>query len=155
MTNTERTPIQPGMTDRYMEGPRSYGSDDKDDWGGWITFAGIMMILLGAIQIVEGLVALLRPDYYLVGSEGLVVSLSFTGWGWVHLLLGILVLAAGSGVLAGKTWGRVVGVVLAGLSVLINLAFIAAYPMWAIIVIAVDIAVIAALCSNNSRWTTA
>jgi hypothetical protein len=148
VTDTERTPIRPGMTDRYMEAPQSYGSN-TDDWSGWISFAGIMMIVLGVFQIVEGLVALLRPDYYLVGSEGLVVTLSLTGWGWIHLLLGIFVLAAGYAVMAGKTWGRVVGIVLAGLSALVNLTFIAAYPMWAIIVIAIDIAVIFALSTNH------
>jgi hypothetical protein len=148
VTDTERTPVRPGMTDRYMETPQSYGSD-ADDWSGWISFAGIMMILLGVFQIVEGLVALFRPDYYLVGSEGLVVTLSLTGWGWIHLLLGIFVLAAGYAVMAGKTWGRVVGIVLAGLSALVNLTFIAAYPMWAIIVIAIDIAVIFALSTNR------
>jgi hypothetical protein len=156
VTETEETPQGQGQGKRhtfaaeslYIEGPQSYGSD-TDDWSGWINFAGIMMILLGGFQAIEGLVALLRPDYYLVGAEGLVVSLSFTGWGWVHLLLGIVILAAGFGVMAGKTWARAVGIVLAGLSALINLVFIAAYPMWAIIVIAVDIAVIFALASNR------
>ena len=77
------------------------------------------------------------------------VSVSYTGWGWVHLLLGVLVLAAGFGVMAGKTWARMVGIVLAGLSALANLVFIAAYPLWAIIVIAVDVAVIFALATNR------
>ena len=147
MTDTGR-PAAVGAQAAYTMQPQSYGSD-TDDWSGWISFAGIMMILLGAFQIVEGLVGLLRPDYYLVGSGGLVVSASYTSWGWVHLLLGVFVLAAGFGVMAGKTWARVVGIVLAGLSALVNLAFIAAYPMWAIIVIAVDIAVIFALATNR------
>ncbi len=148
VTGTERTPKVSAAQDMYMERPQSYGSD-TDDWSGWISFAGIMMILLGTFQIVEGLVALLRPDYYLVGSEGLVLSLSFTGWGWVHLLLGVLILAAGFGVMAGKVWARVVGILLAGLSAVVNLTFIAAYPMWSIIVIAVDVAVIYALATNR------
>ncbi len=147
MTGSERTPAV-GAQAAYLEAPQHYGSD-TDDWSGWISFAGVMMILLGGFQLVEGLVALLRPDYYLVGSEGLVVSVSFTGWGWVHLLLGVFVLAAGIGVMAGRTWANVVGIVLAGLSALVNLAFIAAYPLWAILVIAVDIAVIYALTTNR------
>lgn len=143
MTDTGRTPAM-GAQAAYIMEPQHYGRD-SDDWRGWITFAGVMMILLGAFSIIEGLVALFRPDYYLVGSGGLVLSVSYTGWGWIHLLLGILVLAAGFGVLAGQTWARVVGIVLASLSALLNLVFIAAYPMWAIIVIAVDVAVIFAL----------
>jgi hypothetical protein len=143
----DRTPTF-GAQAAYMEGPQSYGSD-TDDWSGWISFAGIMMILLGAFQLVEGLVALLSPTYYLVGAEGLVLSVSFTAWGWIHLLLGVLILAAGFGVMSGKTWARVVGIVLAGLSALANLTFIAAYPMWSIIVIAIDVAVIYALATNR------
>jgi hypothetical protein len=147
VTDTERTAAV-GAQAAYTMQPQSYGSD-TDDWSGWISFAGVMMILLGAFQLVEGLVGLFRPDYYLVGSGGLVVSVSYTGWGWFHLVLGVLVLAAGFGVMAGATWARVVGIALASLSALANLAFIAAYPMWSIIVIAVDVAVIFALTTNR------
>jgi vacuolar-type H+-ATPase subunit I/STV1 len=151
VTETERTPAI-GPQAAYTMQPQHYGSDAPDDrMSGWISFAGIMMILLGAFQVIEGLVALFRPDYYLVGSRGLVVSLSYTGWGWFHLILGVVVLAAGFGVMAGATWARVVGVVLALLSAIANLAFIAAYPLWSIIVILVDCAVIWALTSGYSR----
>jgi hypothetical protein len=143
----DRTPTF-GAQAAYMREPARYGSD-TDDWTGWITFAGIMMILLGVFQIIEGLVALFSPTYYLVGEEGLVLSLSFTSWGWTHLLLGVLILAAGFGVMAGQVWARVLGIVLAGLSAIANLVFIAAYPMWSIIVIAVDVAVIFALATNR------
>ena len=143
----DRTPTF-GAQAAYMREPARYGSD-TDDWTGWIMFAGIMMILLGVFQLIEGLVALLSPTYYLVGAEGLVLSLSFSAWGWLHLLLGILILAAGFAVLAGKPWGRFTGIVLAGLSALANLVFIAAYPMWSIIIIAVDIAVIYALATDR------
>jgi hypothetical protein len=152
MTETERTAAV-GAQAAYMEQPRSYGSD-TDDWSGWISFAGIMMILLGGFQIIEGLVAIFRPAYYLIGDAGLVVSVSYTGWGWFHLLLGVLILAAGFGVMAGKTWARVVGIVLAVLSALANLVFIAAYPLWAIVVIAVDVAVIFALSSGRRSPTS-
>lgn len=143
----DRTPTF-GAQAAYMEGPQSYGSD-TDDWSGWISFAGIMMILLGIFQLLEGLVALISPTYFLVAAEGVVLSLSYSTWGWVHLLLGALILAAGFGVMAGKVWARAVGIVLASLSAVANLLFIAAYPMWSIIVIAVDIAVIFALATNR------
>jgi hypothetical protein len=146
MTDTERTPAV-GAQAASMAEPRSYAG--TDDWGGWISFAGIMMILLGGFQIIEGLVAILRPAYYLIGDAVLVLSVSYTGWGWFHLLLGVFVLAAGFGVMAGKTWARVVGIVLAVISALANLVFIAAYPLWAIVVIAVDVAVIFALSSGR------
>ena len=147
MTDTGRTTAV-GAQAAHVMGSQSYGSDTVA-WGGWITFAGAMMILLGAFQLIEGLVGLLRPAYYLVRPEGLVVSMSYTGWGWIHLVLGVLVLTAGFGVMAGKTWARMAGVALATFSALVNLGFIAAYPGWAIIVIAVDITVIFALTPNR------
>ena len=146
MTDTHRTPAMAAQA--VYDDPKGYGSD-TDDWSGWISFAGIMMILLGGFQLIEGLVALFSPTYYLVGAEGLVVAASYGTWGWVHLLLGILILAAGFGVMAGQVWARVVGIVLAVLSALVNMAFIGAYPMWSIIVIAVDVAVIYALATNR------
>lgn len=145
MTDTERTSLV-GADATPLTPPRPEASG-ADAWSGWISFAGVMMILLGGFQVIEGLVAILRPAYYLIGETGLVVSVSYTGWGWFHLALGVLVLAAGFGVMAGRTWARVVGIVLASLSALANLVFIAAYPLWAIVVIAVDVMVIFALTS--------
>jgi hypothetical protein len=139
----ERTPTF-GAQAAFLREPARYGSD-TDDWSGWITFAGIMMILLGVFQLIEGLVALFSPTYYLVGSEGLVLSFSYGAWGWVHLLLGVVVVVSGLGVLVGNLLARIVGVVLAVVSAVLNLAFISAYPVWSMIVIAVDVLVIYAL----------
>ena len=149
MTDSGRTAAM-GAQAAYTAEPRSYGSD-ADTPSSWVSFAGAMMVLLGGFQVIEGLVSILRPAYYLIDPTGLVVAVSYTGWGWFHLLLGVLVLATGFGVLAGKSWARVVGVALALLSALANLVFIAAYPMWAIIVIAVDVVVIFALTSRDTR----
>jgi hypothetical protein len=120
-------------------------------WSAWALFAGVMMILLGMIQALEGLVALFNDDWYAVNSKGLVLSVSYTTWGWVHLIIGVVIVAAGGAVLNGRVWGRVIGVVLAMLSVMANLAFITAYPAWSIIVIAIDIFVIYALCVHGDE----
>jgi hypothetical protein len=125
------------------------------NWGGWITFAGTMMILLGSFQVIEGLAALLSPGFYAVGPEGLLVSVDYNAWGWVHLGIGVVLVAAGGGLFTGQTWARVIGIVLAGLSALVNLAFIAAYPFWSIIVIAVDIVVIYALSVHGREMPSA
>jgi hypothetical protein len=122
---------------------------ERTAWAGWVFFGGIMMIMLGAFQIIEGIVALFNRSYYLVSSTGLVVSVDYAAWGWAHLLIGILVLVAGFGVLSGRTWARVVGIVLAGVSAVVNLAFIAAYPLWATIIITVDVIVIYALAVHG------
>ena len=114
-------------------------------WVGWIVFAGTMMVMVGVFHVIEGLIALFNDEYYLVGKNGLVVELDYTGWGWTHVILGTLVFVAGLALFSGATWARVVGVTLAGLSALANFAFIAAYPLWSVIVIALDVFVILAL----------
>jgi len=114
-------------------------------WVGWIAFAGIMLVLEGSIQIIQGLVALFDDGYYLVTPAGLVVDVDYNAWGWVHLLLGVVALATGLGLLRGQMWARVTGVVLAVLSALVNIAFLAAYPIWSTVVIAVDVIVIYAI----------
>ena len=114
-------------------------------WTGWVVFAGIMLIMLGAFQVIEGLVALFDEGYYLVASSGLVLHVDYNVWGWTHLVIGILAVATGLGLLAGNTAARVAGIILAVLSAIVNLAFLAAYPVWSTVVIAVDIIVIYAI----------
>jgi hypothetical protein len=118
---------------------------DPTAWTGWVVFASFMMILLGAFQAIEGLVALFDEGFYLVTSGGLVIDVNYNVWGTVHLLIGVLLLISGMGVLAGNLAARVVAVILAGLSALANLLFIGAYPLWSVIIITVDVLVIYAL----------
>ena len=120
-------------------------------WVGWVIFAGIMMVMLGTLQAIEGLVALFKDTYFVVPRSGLVVSVDYTTWGWVHLLLGILVAAAGLGVMAGQMWARIVGILLALVSAVVNIAFLAANPVWSTILIAVDILVIYALTVHGKE----
>lgn len=110
-----------------------------------------MMFLVACFQIVEGLVAIFDDDYYRVGSNGLVVHVSYTGWGWAHLLLGLVIGVSAAGVLVGNVLARTVGVLLAGLSAVLNLLFISAYPVWSLIVIAVDVLVIWALTVHGGE----
>jgi hypothetical protein len=114
-------------------------------WVGWVVFAAVIAITMGIYEAIMGLVAIFKDDYYLVGSSGLVVSVDYTVWGWVHLVLGLVALAGGIGLMQGRGWGRVVVIGIAGLSALVNLGFLSAYPLWSTIVIAFDIIVIYAL----------
>jgi len=120
-------------------------------WVGWIVFSGVLMTMIGVFQAMMGLVALFEDDYYLVGREGLMLTVDYTSWGWVHLILGIVVLLAGFGVMAGQMWARVVGVILAALSAVVNVAFLAAYPVWSIVVITLDVLVIYALTVHGGE----
>ena len=124
----------------------AYGNDpDPTGWTGWVVFASFIMILLGSFQAIQGLVALFNKGFYLVPPSGLVVNVNYNVWGTVHLVLGVLLLLSGMGVLSGNVVARTVGVILAGLSALANMAFIGAYPLWSLLIITVDVLVIFAL----------
>src|SRR6476659_11248533 len=119
--------------------------DDASGWAGWVVFGGVMMIMLGAFQIIEGLVALFDDGFYAVASNGLVVNVDYNTWGWAHTIIGIVAIGAGLGLLAGNLAARIVGVGIAFLSALVNLAFISAYPIWSTIMIVIDVVVIFAI----------
>ena len=124
----------------------AYGnSPDPTGWTGWVVFASFMMILVGSFQAIQGLVALFDDGFYAVRPDGLVVNVNYNVWGTVHLILGALLLLSGVGVLSGNVAARTVGVLLAGLSALANMAFIGAYPFWSLLIITVDVLVIYAL----------
>jgi hypothetical protein len=123
-------------------------------WVGWIVFAAAMMVMLGIFHAIEGLVALFKDDYFVVGTNGLVVDVDYTVWGWTHLIGGIVVALAGMALFTGRTWARVVGVVVAMVSAVINIAFLAAYPVWSTIMIAIDVLVIYALTAHGAEMKT-
>jgi len=120
-------------------------------WSGWVTFAGIMLALVGVLHLLEGVVALTQPDSYLVSSRGLVVHWSYTTWGWIHVVGGLVLLAAGVGVLNRNKPSRVIGVVAAALSALVNLTFVSAAPVYAITVIALDVVFIYAITVHGGE----
>ncbi len=119
-------------------------------WVGWIAFAGVLAIVLGAFQALAGIVALFKNEVYVIGPENLWVF-DYTTWGWVHLLWGIFLVLTGGAILSGKKWGRVVGVILASVSALVNFAFIPVYPFWSIVIIALCVFVIYALTVHGEE----
>ena len=108
-------------------------------------FAGIMLIMGGAFQVIEAIVAIANDEYLLV-LRNYVFSIDLTGWGWIHLLLGILVAVAGFAVMSGRLWGRSVGIILAVFSMIANFLFVPYYPVWSLLIMALDVSVIWALC---------
>jgi hypothetical protein len=122
--------------------------EEPSGWTGWITFAGVMMIIAGGLQAFYGLVALLN-DEWVVWTNRASVYLDLTQWGWVHLIVGVIVVLAGLGVFTGNVIARAVGVIVAGVSLLVNFAFIPAYPLWAMTVVFIDTLVIWALIAHG------
>lgn len=119
-------------------------------WVGWIIFAGTVMTLVGTFHVIQGLVALFDDTYYLVGQSGLVVE-DYAAWGWAHLISGVVIFAAGLALFSGKMWARTLGVILATVSAILNFAFIAAFPVWSLTVIALDVFVIYALTAHGAE----
>lgn len=113
-------------------------------------FAGIMLIVGGAFQAIQAITALFR-DEYLIVLPNYVFSIDLTTWGWIHLLVGVALVAIGVFLLLGTGWARIAGIVVAALSALINFSWLPYAPLWAILAIAVDIVVIWALASGSRR----
>ena len=119
---------------------------------GWTMFAGVMMILIGAFHAIAGLAGILEDEFYAV-TPNYVLEFDATTWGWVHLIGGAIVLFAGFSVFKGAVWARTVGVIIAAVSALVSFAWIPVYPVWSIIVIAIDVAVIWALTAHGRDIT--
>jgi len=130
------------MNQRYQTGERNPVAI------GFAYFAGIMLVMGGIFQAFDGLVALFKNEFYLK-TPNYLLQFDVTTWGWIHLLLGVLMLLAGFGLIAGQTWARVVGIIVAVLSALTNFAFIPYYPIWSIIIIVIDVFVIWALAAHG------
>jgi hypothetical protein len=124
-------------------------ADARERWEsehyGWALFAVITLLLAGGFQIINGLIALFRSGIYQVGRSGLVLNVDYTTWGWIHLGLGVLAIAAALGLLAGKMWARILGVSVAVISAIAYMAFIKAFPAFCLVVIALNVLVIYAI----------
>jgi hypothetical protein len=115
-------------------------------WQGWAFFGAVVMALMGLFWAVLGLVALIDEEYFTFRTNRLLALDTYTPWGWMHLLGGLLAVIAAVGILwGGHRWARTAGIVVAGLSAVVNLGFLAASPVWSTLVIALDVLVIYAL----------
>ncbi len=117
-------------------------------WTGLAGFAGILLVIAGVFGIIQGFVALFSDSYFLATEGGLLIF-DYTSWGWIHMGIGVLLLAAGSGVLAGQTWAIVTGVIIASANAIAQLAFLSAYPVWGVMVIALDVMIVYALATHG------
>jgi len=114
------------------------------------SFAGVMMILVGFFQAIAGFSALLEDKVYVVGQE-YIFTYDATTWGWIHLLLGVILILAGLGVLRGSVVGRTIAVIIVGVSAIANFIFLLGWnqPVWSILIIALEVAIIWALTAHG------
>jgi len=119
---------------------------------GFTAFAAVMLLIIGVFEVIAGITAIAKDDtviYTQTAQHSYFLHLNTAGWGWIHLIIGIVVFLAGLGVLAGQVWARTVGVIVAAISAIVNFAFIPIYPVWSIVVIAVAVTVIWALTAHG------
>jgi hypothetical protein len=141
------------MTDDVSRGPSTSRSrGDTSGWAvGFTVFAAVMMIMVGVWQALAGLIAIVENEFY-VQTRNYLFEFDATTWGWIHLVVGVIVAFAGWGLLSGQTWARIVGITLAALSATVNFLFIPYYPFWSMLIIAVDVLVIWALTAHGREY---
>ena len=140
--------------ERHIEGQPEYkgtvsAQEDVSGWAvGFIMFASLLMIMMGSFHIFAGLVGIIDDAFYETPREYF-TDFSATSWGWIHLVGGVIVVAAGIGLLSGSLWSRILVIGIALLSAIVNFAFIPYYPVWSILMIAISIGVIWALMTHG------
>ena len=115
--------------------------------GGWLAFAGIMLVLVGMFNVIDGIAAIANSDYLV--NELLFANLD--AWGWFFLIWGILQICAGFGVVSGAAWGAMVGVITAFVNAIAQLSWAATYPVWAVCAIVLDVLIIYGLVVYGGR----
>ncbi|MGH9231879.1 MAG: DUF7144 family membrane protein [Acidimicrobiales bacterium] len=122
--------------------------DEPTGWVGWIFFAAVLMILAGIMNAIHGFIALVNDEWVVWGNRG-DLYLDLTTWGWLHLIVGIVVFLAGIGLLSGNVLARAIAVIVASVAIIANFLFIPAFPVWALTVITVNVFVIYALTAHG------
>ena len=124
----------------------------QDSWGGWIAFAAFVLLIVGAIDVLQGFVAIFHDEYVVATPKGLAIF-DVTTWGWTTLLWGALIALAGIGLLGGAGWARWLAIIGVAVNAIQQIAFMAnypqAYPLWNILIVTLSILVLYAL---TARW---
>jgi len=118
---------------------------------GWVTYASVMMAILGTLNVIYGLVLLANSEWVVLSGEGDLVFFDFTTWGWILLLVGILQLFVGWGVMSGQAWATLAGVIIATIGMVSAFLSLSAYPWWSIIVIVLAFLVIYGLTVHGGE----
>ena len=122
----------------------------SETWAGWIRFGGILMLIIASLDFFEGLIAIIRSEYYVLTPNQIVVF-DTTTWGWIMLIWGIVVGCAGFGLVMAATWARWFTIVVGSLNFIVQLGFVGSsrYPLWALTVLALNAVILYAVIV---RW---
>jgi hypothetical protein len=162
MTGTDQNPRGP---DPYRDRGVGEMSRDDDTWepaptdvpaaggdlGNWGVFAGVILTIAGFGHVLLGIVALFDASYFDAAESDPVLPIGYTAWGWIHVVLGAVLLAAGSGMLKGQAWARIVAIVFAVVNAIGAMAMVPSAPVWALLLIAMDVLIVFALTVHHPR----
>jgi uncharacterized membrane protein len=124
-------------------------SDETSGWAvGYAAFAGFILIIIGIFQAIAGIVGIAEDEFFVVGQKW-VFEFDVTTWGWIHLIIGIVLVLAGVGIFTGNVLARTVGVFVASISAVANFLWLPYYPVWSIVMIALNVAIIWALTAHG------
>jgi hypothetical protein len=123
----------------------STDSYESTAWTGWVIFAALVMFTIGALDIIQGIAALVKEETYLVTESGLLVTTNFTAWGWALIIWGIVLILAAVGLFGGKEWGRWLALVAVIVNLVGQIAWFPAYPLWSLVAIGLGVTVVFAL----------
>ena len=125
----------------------------KSAWAGWVAFAGLLLMVIGGLDFLQGLVAVIRDEYYIVGNNGALV-LDVSQWGWIMMIWGVVLALVGYGLVSAASWARWVAIVVVGLNFIAQLGYdgSSGYTLWSLTVIALNVVVLYALIV---RWSDA
>ena len=136
-----------------MSSPNSSYGESTGLARGVAVFAGVMLATLGALEILQGLSAVLKDDVYVRGVD-YTYKFDVTTWGWIHLIIGVIAVAVGLGILYAQTWATVGGMAIAVVSALAQFMFMPYYPVWSMLLIFFDVVVIWALATTLGNSET-
>jgi len=122
-------------------------------WTGWVIFASFWLGVAAIFQMIAGLTAILQENVFVV-TENRLVLLDYQQWGWTHFVLGLILLPAAFALASGRLWGRILGVIVATLSLIGNFVFLQAYPWWCATIIIIDFLVIYAIIMHGDELRT-
>jgi hypothetical protein len=131
-----------------MTDPMSYRRPSA--WVGWIVLAGVLMCLNGAFNITSGLIAIFSDTVY-SDVPGATSVLNVTGWGWVHIVWGLIIIFTGLSLIRGRTWGRMVAVIVVGFNTLTQLLEMPAYPFYSLLIITIDLLILYAVVLHGDE----
>jgi len=156
MSQRSTTPQVPGDHGSVRGAPRA-GAEHREATGqvGWVLLGGVLLVLLGALHVGAGVVALIRPEVLAGGRADLLLPFGWTALAGLHLLVGGVAGTVGVGLVRGRRWARIAAIQLACLIAVVNFASMQIYPVWSVTAIALTAVVIYAVVAHGSEVATA